>query len=694
MKFTLWVEKTMLATIVRHLLRLVSESGTLRFTKISGSGSEKRSYDPQTAQALNTAFLICLAGDRHPDYARAENFLYQMKHSPRWSTTAAFYRSGIKRIQQEIDNVRLQDDDFALRLKTLSDEVDRCENLSPAGVMPDRFWSVFFPEGSGIFEDPVRRVAALRAKRHVSITELNAHPIADPAREILFTSNILLTVPPGGRSSEHLPRELRGKIDRIISEPQLYWYDHPIPIGVAPQNNEVLYGLRGLDKALTFERRRGNASHKQNITCLLSVSVTHGGLHDIGQAYIADELARAGGFPNLNVFLVTEVTTRQIIHEILAPAADRYLGLQDPEKLLAVFGVDGEYGRHYSFLKAMAVFWQIFIDPQIRATFKVDLDQVFPQQKLTEQAHGSAFELFQTPLWGACGTDADGKPVELGMIAGALVNESDIHGSLYTPDVRYPDRPLSPDEYVFFSQLPQALSTEAEMMARYGTDVVDGNANCLQRIHVTGGTNGILVDALRRHRPFTPSFIGRAEDQAYIMSALTDCHSQLAYLHCAGLIMRHDKDAFATEAIQASYVGRLIGDYIRLLYFTAYAAELSTDLSGIKARLDPFTGCFVTRIPITVTYLRFGLKVATFFQEGQPVDGVQFIRSGAQRIARAIDFIGGADSKLKKRLTEERAGWDLYYDTLAYVQRALDTEESFALALKKRAQDIIRACNV
>ena len=684
----------MLAPIVHHLLRLVSESGPLRFAKISGSESEKRSHDPQTAQALNTAFLICLAGDRHPDYARAKNFLYQMKRSPRWSTTAAFYRSGIKRIQQEIDNACQQDDDFALRLKTLSDEVDRCENLSPAGVLPDRFWSVFFPEGSGIFKDPASRVAALRTKRRVSITELNAYPIADPAREILFTSNILLTVPPDGHISAHLPHELRSKSDRIFSEPQLYWYDHPIPIGVAPQNNEVLYGLRGLNKALTFERRRGNASNKQNMTCLLSVSVTHDDLHDIGQAYIADERARAGGFPNLNVFLVTEVATRQIVDEILAPAAGRYLGLHDPEKLLAVFGVDGEYGRHYSFLKAMAAFWQICIDPQIRATFKIDLDQIFPQQVLTEQAQGSAFELFQTPLWGARGIDADGKPVELGMIAGALVNESDIHSSLYSPDVRYPDRPLLPEEYIFFSQLPQALSTEAEMMARYGTDDLDGYTNCLQRIHVTGGTNGILIEALRRHRPFTPSFIGRAEDQAYIMSTLTDSTPQLAYLHRAGLIMRHDKEAFAADAIQASYVGRLIGDYIRLLYFTAYAAELSGDLSGIKARLDPFTGCFITRIPITVTYLRFSLKAANFFLEGQPVDGVQFIRSGAERIARAIDFISGADSELKRRLAEERAGWDLYYDTLACVQRALDAEESFALTLKKRAQDIIKECKV
>jgi len=53
------------------------------------------------------------------------------------------------------------------------------------------------------------------------------------------------------------------------------------------------------------------------------------------------------------------------------------------------------------------------------------------------------------------------------MIAGALVNESDIDNSLFTPDVRFPERSLLPDERLFFSVLPQAVSTRAEMMTRY-----------------------------------------------------------------------------------------------------------------------------------------------------------------------------------------------------------------------------------
>jgi hypothetical protein len=60
------------------------------------------------------------------------------------------------------------------------------------------------------------------------------------------------------------------------------------------------------------------------------------------------------------------------------------------------------------------------MDPEIIATFKIDLDQVFPQEELVEQSKASAFEHFKTALWGACGVDSEGHPIELGMIAGAL----------------------------------------------------------------------------------------------------------------------------------------------------------------------------------------------------------------------------------------------------------------------------------
>ncbi len=88
--------------------------------------------------------------------------------------------------------------------------------------------------------------------------------------------------------------------------------------------------------------------------------------------------------------------------------------------------MDGAYGRHYTFLKAVTALWQVLVDPDVRGTFKIDLDQVFPQAELVAETGASAFEHLETPLWGALGVDPDGRELELGMIAGALVNERDI----------------------------------------------------------------------------------------------------------------------------------------------------------------------------------------------------------------------------------------------------------------------------
>ncbi|MDH3719763.1 MAG: hypothetical protein OES79_16700, partial [Planctomycetota bacterium] len=272
--------------------------------------------------------------------------------------------------------------------------------------------------------------------------------------------------------------------------------------------------------------------------------------------------------------------------------------------------------------------------------------------------------------------------------------ERDIATSIFTPDVRFPSCEPSAEECFFFSRLPQALSTEAEMMTRYDTNLLDGTRTCLQRIHVTGGTNGVLIDSLRRHRPFTPSFIGRAEDQAYLLSVIGNTGERLAYVHEPGLIMRHDKEAFAQEAIAAAHVGKLIGDYERLLYFSTYASLLPGGVSGVKHAVDPFTGCFISTIPTTVAYLRFAMKAASFFTEGQAEDGVAFIQLGARRINQTLAFVDPEDNRLKQAYEDECYGWQLYYDILAALEEALAGDDDFARQLCNKARAMAAACAI
>ena len=143
----------------------------------------------------------------------------------------------------------------------------------------------------------------LRQRRHVTVTQLNDSPISHPIRQILFTSNVLLTLPAASTRldqlglSDHLTEQIR----RACDEPQLFWYDHPIQIGVEPQANEVLYGLRGLQSTVEFERDGGNVPDDARLTCILSVSVPHQGLQGRAKPYWGEELGRSGVLADLVV---------------------------------------------------------------------------------------------------------------------------------------------------------------------------------------------------------------------------------------------------------------------------------------------------------------------------------------------------------------------------------------------------------
>lgn len=634
-----------------------------------------------TARRLTGAFLAALAGD---DEARA----HLDDSADDWKDVAAFYAHGLTAVPADIAARAENDPAFVDVLAALADTLtSRADQLEPKGLA-DHTWQALFPEGAGILGHEDERVHALRDVRTVTVEQPPDRPITDAGRELLLTANALITTPLSSRDPADLnvAPDVATAARDAANERQRYFYDHPIPVGIEPDANEILYGLQHLDEAIGFEKQRGTVPMDARMPCALSVSVTHHRLRDVAHDYVADVIDRAGGLQHLDVYVFAEHQTQRLVEDVLAPAARDLLDRSDTD-LLDVVGVDGRYGRHYSFLKAVAALWHVLVDDRIRATFKIDLDQVFPQEVLVDVTGRSALEHLTVSQWGAAGTAADDDPVDLGMLAGALVNESDIATSLYTPDVEFPDGPGGPPDHVFFSKLPQALSTAAEMGTRYADGDPDGVSTVLERIHVTGGTTGARVDALRRHRPFTPSFIARAEDQAFVLATF-QTPPRLAYLHADGLIMRHDKEAFAGEAIKAAAVGKLIGDHIRILLFSAYGSTLG-DVEALKSIIDPFTGSFVSRTPVATTYLRFALQAAALLDGETPDDGVTFVRDGSHQLREALAFIGGDPSDLEQTVDRERRGWALFYDILDALERGLAENDATARRLATVAQRVV-----
>ncbi|MCF6334393.1 MAG: hypothetical protein L3J12_01460 [Spirochaetales bacterium] len=647
----------------------------------------------EICRSLNAAFIIRICGENHRYYNNAGRYLSSFKEKGEYSGLVMFYTDGVEKIRREIINRCKKDSEFEKKLQNLNNYLKNTKNTA-SEVAIDQMWSVFFPEAEGVFKERKQRSENLRKKRIVNITNLNPSPLTNPGRQMIFTSNILLTIPDPKTdlSSLGYSESLIRDIQLASKEAQIYFYDHPIQIGTPPEANEIIYGLKGLDNTAAWEKEHRNMDEHQKLTVILSASVTHRGLQSVAKKYIKEELALHGNFKHLDIYIFTEEDSKKLINEVLLKNSE---DKSKKELLQSVFGVDGEYGRHYSFLKAITALWSILVDTDKIATFKIDLDQVFPEKELKEQTGKSAFEHFKTALWGAEGTDSSGNKVELGMIAGALVNEKDIAKGIFTPDVEFDERKnLKLEERFFYSKLMMGLSTNTELATRYGQNGINGTTNCIQRIHVTGGTNGILIESLKKHRPFTPAFIGRAEDQAYLLSVMGKHSTGLAYLHEDGLIMRHDKEAFAAEAMKAASKGNMIGDFIRTLYFSRYTEILTNNISDIKKIIDPFTGCFVSKIPITAVLMRFCMKAADLFNDGKYQLASDFILSSYGRLNQSIEFAYGKKDLLNMQYIREREGWNLYYDILDNYSNLNKTDSVEKIAIQIKAAGICAGCRV
>jgi hypothetical protein len=686
--------KKKLQNIIGFLISGTDGSASLSGISIGDQFRPGETDDISVARNLNASFLMALAGHALPGSRSAHRYLKKMKSSW-WGMTASFLSRGVDQIYREMDERYAQDGQFRGFFNDLHDSISSFDSSLDSSDIINKVWRVFFPEGV-VGNDVSGKIASLREKRKVRISSLNDDPVRAPEREVLFTANALVTMPYSAGSLERLAPDMRDAVRACAGEEQLYWYDHPVQIGAAPEENELLYGLHNLSEALRYEESSGGKDPARNADCVLSVSVTHRGLRGIARDWLQSELVGSGTMRGINLYAVTEDDADLLLEDVILPAARRFIGDCDVSLLKTVFGVDGDYGRHYSFLKAIALFWRVCVSPEIKGTFKIDLDQVFPQEELAGKTGASAFGHLRTPLWGARGTDSNGDAVYLGMIAGALVNRNEIDSSLFAPDVVFPDRLPQGDETVFWSRVPQALSTAAEMTARYGEGrEYDGTTSCMQRVHVTGGSAGVLVEALKRYRPFTPTCIGRAEDQAYLLSVLyrTDEWGYLRYAHEPGLIMRHDDDLFAGAA-EAARSGKTVGDYIRIMLFSDYARALPWTVERVKDALDPFTGCFISGIPITIVYLRFALKTAHLFASGNPAAALRFVDEGIKRFSGIMEPHERVKNPLSEIYKAEKRGWDIYYDVMEIMERKISSGDPFAKELADKAKSLVNSFRI
>ncbi|MGB7096883.1 MAG: hypothetical protein WBD62_19715, partial [Anaerolineales bacterium] len=215
--------------IVRKLLQLSQLADPITQDLVPGQYGDPDAAAAELLRKINFSFLILLAGEEHPAYQGAKEVLESRSQTDGWDEIARFYLTAKQTIEQEIDSLRQAAPAAAQHLESLAEQLSELDNPPKDDQRVELLWAFTHPESTGICNHASQRSDELREKRQVTITDLNPTPLQNPARQVLFTANALLTLPPNSKplSQLSLSKDLQAQLSRVMAEPQVYWYDHP-----------------------------------------------------------------------------------------------------------------------------------------------------------------------------------------------------------------------------------------------------------------------------------------------------------------------------------------------------------------------------------------------------------------------------------------------------------------------------------
>ena len=82
------------------------------------------------------------------------------------------------------------------------------------------------------------------------------------------------------------------------------------------------------------------------------------------------------------------------------------------------------------------------------------------------------------------------------------------------------------------------------------------------------------------------------------------------------------------------------------------------------------------------------------FNKNQNKEAWQLLELGTSRLHKLIKEHPEASISLKEQYLEEKKAWDVYYNILDRMEKALGEGDSFALAMKVKAEKLIRGCEI
>ena len=667
---------------------------------------------------VNAAMLICLCGKEHPLFHKAWDYLHlaDAVFGEQKKSYLKFYEI----IQEEIVE-RLKTDPVVLELFQ-----DVIRDRDPDRLKAARL-EIFNPLAAQTLSrfDAKQIVKDIQKKNRLRLIANNEDFITDPIREVIFTTNLLVT-PPEKESliPEGFPVWAQETLRLVIGLPVDWHFDHPMEIAAtrdALHASEFIFCLKGFEESLHAEIEIEKAAWKDYISrgdkvpLYISISPTHGGVN-LGCA--AREMlkcqyaaaVKSGMLQELEIvepYLYTQAEVKRLIDDVLTPAAKRYFPeLQEREigVYLSCLGVEGCYAMHYNFLKAFGSLAK-FMNPKVKAVIKIDTDQTFPTDRFYRETDSCWLEAFTLPTIGGVCADQNERNMYMGCFAGSLTNRDELiqKDDLFLPDISIPDVPERIPEGeagVFYQGLLQSLITQGEAFPPEiqwrALKVL--NEYPYMRTFVTGGTIGFLIDALERYAPFVDAHVHRAEDQAFLLSVLFDQYDGhfLRYLYFPGLHMIHEKESFASAAIKTAEPYKKIYDLERIWnfsYLTRALCEIKGwDFEDVRSTLNFFTASFVQPFPRLLALTRFVLSVAR--NGGRNRDDIIYQKEGLRRLPKIALHRERYYRDAKARVAEQIKAWRFYYDLMMKLRESAKKGDTFALALRQKVNEINNDCKL
>ncbi len=470
-------------------------------------------------------------------------------------------------------------------------------------------------------------------------------PHAEPYRpeEVVLQVNALYSLPQNIPAD--LPALLRDAWDEVRDgqDETVFDYDHPVPLFAEGEAHELLVCLRELDNDIAFEKRRGVFGPGFRLPVVVSVSVTHPRITQACDLWLRHVLA-AEALPHLKLYVLTEEETRDI---------KKTLGFAPAEP--AVFTVAGSYANHFNTLK----YFQLILEKTdgIRAGFKIDSDEGIRSRDLFEATGKTWFETMCHAWWGGTATDAQGRPVYLGINAGEYINAKDIRahgyaGCLRTPDVTFDGNYIGTD--IFFKK-GVAHARATALYNHAGGRLED----FLSHPVVKGGGYGIDNAALRRYAPFTYSRVGRAEDQQFYMAAMARGNRSI---FTPDLRIAHYKQRVAASE-HATAATRFLGDMFRLVIFREIVGFLE-----LKGEVDPMPGVFAGPLARLQAFMSIVYQSFCCLAQGDSETGELILRRGLNELERlSADIDAG---RIRSGWKREQADWEGFVQAVDRTDRA------------------------